>query len=421
MGGIDPSSSVHEVISGDTGRRLTHAGSYHPPFFWARTDGVHALPIPRAIIPIVLVIGWWSWAEEVRGQGVPPDASRPAEPDPGKTEVAEPNRPPELARIGQELQDLGQAQAQAKAASGPEIDRLKAQVDLQQKQIDVLLRMTQLLADQAKKQPATGAAVEKLQEQVATQEARILQGAQRDQELAKSRDDLLEQVDALTRTDPVLPSTLRELFLPTRNNESPLAIYGMLSQDFTAFSKQNSTFIPPTLQLHPYMLLNERWMMSANIILLGSSLQICRMQAEWFINDSLTFVAGRFYSPIGFYTERHSAGLGTQDSRQSADVQPGVPEPTVFRRLAIARGEVPLRLAREDGIRRVRGQRAVGCRQQPIAEGLLRPQQFHGLDRRREWCQGLGRPTRPVDPESRLHRGDLRPGEPGLRRRRITT
>jgi hypothetical protein len=45
--------------------------------------------------------------------------------------------------------------------------------------------------------------------------------------------------------------------------------------------------------LHPYLLLNEKWMMSANIILLGSSLQICRMQAERFINDNLTFVAGR--------------------------------------------------------------------------------------------------------------------------------
>jgi hypothetical protein len=78
----------------------------------------------------------------------------------------------------------------------------------------------------------------------------------------------------------------------------------MLSQDFNTFSKQNSTFRPPTIQLHPYLLLNEKWLMSANIILLGTSLQICRMQAERFINDNLTFVAGRFYSPIGFYSER---------------------------------------------------------------------------------------------------------------------
>ncbi len=114
----------------------------------------------------------------------------------------------------------------------------------------------------------------------------------------------MEQIDAQLKSNQSLPATLRELFSPSRNNESPLAIYGMLSQEFDAFSKQNTTFRPPTLQLHPYLLLNERWMMSANLIFLSSSLQICRMQAEWFINDNLTFVAGRFYSPIGFYTER---------------------------------------------------------------------------------------------------------------------
>ena len=46
-------------------------------------------------------------------------------------------------------------------------------------------KMTQLLADQVKKQPAPAPAVEKLQEQAATQEARIQQGARRDQELAQ--------------------------------------------------------------------------------------------------------------------------------------------------------------------------------------------------------------------------------------------
>ena len=273
------------------------------------------MPIRKAFIRIIL-IGCGCCVGEVRGLGQTPAASRPAEPDTAKAEGAEPKGQEELARIGQELKELGQVQAQAKAGAGPEIDRLKAQVELQQKQIDVLLKMTQLLADQAKKPPAAGEAVEKLQEQVATQEARILQGAQRDQELARSRDDLLERFDATTRTDPLLPSTLREIFSPTRNNESPLAIYGMLDQSFNAFSEQKSTFVPPTLQLHPYVYLNERWMMSANIILLESSLQICRMQAEWFINDSLTLVAGRFYSPIGFYSERLRLGwvLKTPDA-----------------------------------------------------------------------------------------------------------
>ena len=150
----------------------------------------------KAILSILLAMGWWSWAESVRGQGTPPDSARPADPDTTPAEGAEPAAQQELAQIGQELSDLGQARAEAKEGSGPEIDRLKRQVELQQKQIDVLLKMTQLLAEQVKKPPAAAATVEKLQEQAATQEARGQQAARRDQELARSRDDLLEQIDA---------------------------------------------------------------------------------------------------------------------------------------------------------------------------------------------------------------------------------
>jgi hypothetical protein len=209
----------------------------------------------------------------------------------------------ELERVAGELKELNQAQAKTKAAETPEIERLKAQVELQQKQIDVLLRMARVLADQMKKGGIVGAS-EKLEEQIATQEARIQRGALRDQEQARAHDELLERLDSETKSTRRLPSTLKELFLPTRTNESPLAIYGMLSQEYDAFAQQNNTFRPPTIQLHPYILLNERWLMSANLIFLSSSLQICRMQAECFINDHLTFVGGRFYSPIGFYTER---------------------------------------------------------------------------------------------------------------------
>jgi hypothetical protein len=262
------------------------------------------LPIRTAIIPIIVAIGSWCWVGEVRGQAEQPEASRAEGPDPAPADGADPKRQQALERINRELAELGQAQAQARGAPRPEIDRLKEQVDLLQKQIDVLLRMTRLLADQARKPPATTEELETLQEQAATQDARLQQAARRDQELARSRDDILERLDASMRNDPPLPATLRELFSPTRNNESPLAIYGTLSQNFTAYSKQNSTFVPPTIQLHPYLYLNERWMMSSNIIFLGGSLVVCRMQAEWFINDHLTFVAGRFYSPIGFYSER---------------------------------------------------------------------------------------------------------------------
>ncbi len=259
----------------------------------------------KLILLAVLILGWWSSAARVMAQSASPEGKSA-----GAAEIAggasnSPKTDAELDRVVTELKELSQAQEKPTAAAAPEIDQLKAKVELQQKQIEVLLKMTQLLAEQAKKQPDAGAGVEKLQEQVATHEGQIQQAAQRDQELVISRDYLAQWLDNNSRNAPVLPSTLKELFLPTRTNESPLSIYGMLSEEFDTFSQQNSTFHPPTLQLHPYLLLNERWLMSANLIFLGvNSLTICRMQAEYFINDWLTVVAGRFYSPIGFYTER---------------------------------------------------------------------------------------------------------------------
>jgi hypothetical protein len=263
---------------------------------------------------MLLVIGCWSVVGEVRGQSGAGDGSRPAGPDTTAAAAELPKRQQELDDAARELRALTLAQAAAGGgpaqgqAPGPapaqEIDRLKAQVELQQKQIDVLLRMTQLLADQVKKPPAAGAPLEKLQEQAATQEARTQQAARRSQELARARDDLLERLDAQSRTTSWLPATARELFLPTRTNESPLTIYGSVAQAFDAFSGLNSTFRAQTVELRPYLLLNERFLMSANVALQQGTVQLWRAQMEWFINDSLTFVAGRFYSPIGFFSER---------------------------------------------------------------------------------------------------------------------
>src|SRR5262249_14065325 len=54
----------------------------------------------------------------------------------------------------------------------------------------------------------------------------------------------------------------------------------------------------------PYLLLNEKFLMSGNVALMNGTLQLFRAQAEWFINDYWTLVVGRFYSPLGFYNER---------------------------------------------------------------------------------------------------------------------
>ncbi len=253
------------------------------------------------VLPCMIALGCCFGAHEARGQDPEQALPRHDTTQIVKTEGKDTVPQREIERITSEMKKLDQEQLKAKEGEAPEVDRLKTQVELQQKQIDVLLKMTRLLADQIKKPPA---AVEKLEEQLAEQESQLQRGAQRDQELARSRDDLLERIDTEYRSTRRLPSTLRELFLPTRTNESPLAIYGTLTQEFDDFAQQHNTLRPPTLQLHPYLLLNERWMLSANLILLSNSLVMCRMQAECFINDNLTFVGGRFYSPLGFYTER---------------------------------------------------------------------------------------------------------------------
>jgi hypothetical protein len=240
---------------------------------------------------------------EAFGQAAAADAPPVVEPNTGKSGGDKTAGEGELDKTAKELKELTQVQGQTKLGEGPEIDRLRKQLELQQKQIDVLLRMTQLLADKVKKQPAA-ATVDKLEEQAATQEAHIKQGAQRDVEQARAHDQVVEQFQQQYFNEPWLPSTLRELFNPTRNNESALAIYGTVALEFNAFQQQYSTFRAQTLELRPYLLLNEKWLMSANVALQQGTVQFWRAQAEWFINDNLTAVFGRFYSPIGFFSER---------------------------------------------------------------------------------------------------------------------
>lgn len=117
------------------------------------------------------------------------------------------------------LQNLDQA---------PDDDQ-KKKIDLLQKQIEVLENQMKLLADQVKKAPAGGAALEQLQTQAATLDARSVQAARRDVELAGAVDDLREHQDAEERYGLDLPAQMKELFLPSGNNETQLSIYGALA------------------------------------------------------------------------------------------------------------------------------------------------------------------------------------------------
>ena len=177
--------------------------------------------------------------------------------------------------------------------------------------------MIELLVDQAKKQPATG----QLQSQVATLEGRSEQAARRDVELAEAIDTVNDHVDATERNGPLLPARLKEMFLPSGTNESPLSIYGTLSVGYSKIlgdtaTAANGTGRPSTpggfyfgeftpdflLKLNDWILLEAEIGIGSDGSVSGGSFA----QVDFFINDWLTVSAGRIVAPIGWYNLRNN-------------------------------------------------------------------------------------------------------------------
>lgn len=222
----------------------------------------------------------------------------------------------DLASYAQQIDNLRTQQVSLQKA--PPADEQQKKIELLQKQIETLEKQIKLLAEEIKKQPA-GPAVDKLQDQTATLDARSIQAAHRDQELASSLDDLREHVDSEERTGPQLPATLKELFLPSETNETPLSIYGALAFGYSKIvgdpnTAANGAGRPSTpggfyfgeftpdffLKLNDWILLEAELSVGPN----GTVSAGAFAQADFFINDWLTIIAGRFVAPIGWYNER---------------------------------------------------------------------------------------------------------------------
>jgi hypothetical protein len=218
----------------------------------------------------------------------------------------QPARPPEeeLALLQEQIQSL-RGQQQAAKADGPLNEKTQKQLELQQKQIETLEKMVRLLAKQLAQQPAGGAAVEKLQGQVATLESRSKQAAQRDKELADAVDNIVEHQDAVERNGPQLPANLKQLFLQSGNNETPLSIYGTLALGYNAPQNQNAGFFFGELSPDFFLKLND-WIFFEGEFSAGSdgSVSLTFAQVDFLVNDWLTIVVGRFVAPIGWYNER---------------------------------------------------------------------------------------------------------------------
>jgi hypothetical protein len=218
------------------------------------------------------------------------------------------------------LQDVKVLQKQQAAVQGTaRDDQQKKQLELLQKQIETQQKMIELLVEQMKKQAPGGAVVDKLQTEVARLEGRSFQAARRDQELAQGIDTLTEHIDAEERSGPRLPATLKELFLPSQTNETPLSIYGSLAFGYSKILGDSTTAAngagrPSTRggfyfgEFSPdfFLKLNDWIFLEAEISVgpTGSVASGGFAQADFFVNDWLTIIAGRFVAPIGWYNLR---------------------------------------------------------------------------------------------------------------------
>jgi hypothetical protein len=254
------------------------------------------------------------------GQGREPAAPAPT-PSPEATEAAPaaqaPASPPAAQQLEACLAEMTTLRKEEAALqAGAQDDEQKKKIELLQKQVETLEKMTRLLADQLKKQPPAGPAMEKLETQAATLEARSVQAARRDVELAGAVDDLREHIDAQERY-PQFPAQLKELFLPSGTNETPLSIYGALAVGYSkifgdATTAANGLGRPATPgafyfgEFTPDFLLKlNDWIFLEAEISVGQSASVGSFaQADFFINDWLTIIAGRFVAPIGWFNER---------------------------------------------------------------------------------------------------------------------
>jgi hypothetical protein len=267
----------------------------------------------------MMVVG----APAALGQAFAPTTSAPVAPTPALPgtvqEGQSPNAIPPSKELDAALQEIEKLrQQQAALQKGAQDEQQKKRIELLQKQVETLEKMVRLLAEQIKKQPS-GPAVDKLETQTATLEARSLQAARRDVELANAVDDVREHVDAVERGWPRLPAQLKELFLPSGTNETPLSIYGALSFGYSkligdSITAANGAGRPSTPggfyfgEFTPDFLLKlNDWIFLEAEIGIGSDGSVSAgsfAQADFFLNDWLTIIAGRFVAPIGWYNER---------------------------------------------------------------------------------------------------------------------
>ena len=208
----------------------------------------------------------------------------------------------QMTILTQAAADLRTQQAAVQASDAADQSK---KLDLLQKQIETQQKMIELLMQRLKTAPVGGESTQKLELLTTTLESRALQAAQRDEELAHAVDTIIEHQDAQQRYGPELPAQLRELFLPSGNNETPLTISGALAVGFSKIQGFPGGFYYGEFSPDFFVKLND-WILLEAEIGIGSdgSVSPTFLQADFLVNDWLTIIAGRFVAPIGFFNER---------------------------------------------------------------------------------------------------------------------
>jgi hypothetical protein len=190
-------------------------------------------------------------------------------------------------------------------AAAPQDDKQKKQIEILQKEVEKLSELINLLAKEVKTAPLAGSAAQKLQTNVATLEGRSRQAAQRDQDVAQAMDNVSEHLDAQERNGPRLPATLKELFLPSQTNETPLSVYTNLVVGYNAPETGTAGPFFGNFSPHFRLALND-WIYAIGEIDVSSNgaVDVSDAEVDFIANDWLTVVVGRFPIPLGFYNER---------------------------------------------------------------------------------------------------------------------
>ena len=185
----------------------------------------------------------------------------------------------------------------------PGQDRQQRLTDIQQRQMRLLEEQMGLVADEVEKQAPR---IEKLQTQAATLDSRSKQSAQRDQQLADAVEGLRIGQDNQQRNPPWLPAPLKEWFLPSGTNVTPISIWNTVATRYDLIPTQRGAGQLSFEEYTPFFLvqLNKRMLLSAEVSFTPSGVSLGQGQLDIFINNWLTVTAGYFLAPIGFFSER---------------------------------------------------------------------------------------------------------------------